>query len=385
VLILDLQWMIFGCLLVIVMAVALLGQGQPGRRSRGALLDQVALAAGLDQAPFGVLVLDGSRACRYANPHARRLLGLAPPARCLPDAPWVELLDADRRAVRHNGGGLGRSRTVPFSSWPADAVCPATPSHRVVRWWVTPLAAGELVLVMDVTSHYQAEEAMRSLVNDLSHELRTPLATVLTHLEVLNLAHISDDIRQQSMGLIRGEMQRMVRLLHQMLELGRLETTVELDQRPVDVLALAEETVAQLGPQAEERNIILSLEVDTPLPAIVGDEDRLRQVFLNLVDNALKYSRPGDAVVISLVCEAQGIRCTIQDSGPGISAEHLAHVTRRFYRAAPQEAAGSGLGLTLVDEILRHHQSVLEIESRVDGELSGTCVRFLLPTTPEPR
>lgn len=97
----------------------------------------------------------------------------------------------------------------------------------------------------------------------------------------------------------------------------------------------------------------------------------------------IKYSRPGDRVIVSLGQADEGITCSVCDTGPGIPAEHLPHVTRRFYRAAPQEIEGSGLGLALVEEILRRHQSRMEIESCTEGEETGTQVRFVLPVLPK--
>jgi len=89
--------------------------------------------------------------------------------------------------------------------------------------------------------------------------------------------------------------------------------------------------------------------------------------------------QPGDRVVVSLQRGEQGIECAVCDSGPGIPAEHLPHVTRRFYRVSPREGEGSGLGLAVVEEILRRHQSRLEIESRAEGPETGTCAHFVLP------
>ncbi|MEA3338717.1 MAG: ATP-binding protein, partial [Chloroflexota bacterium] len=172
-------------------------------------------------------------------------------------------------------------------------------------------------------------------------------------------------------------------LINQMLELGRLETSAEVERRPVDILALVEQAIARSAPQAEGREIGLSLQAETPLPLVVGQEDRLLQVFLNLLDNGIKYSRPGDQVIVALGRVAEGVECVVRDTGPGIPAEHLPHVTRRFYRAVPRKIEGSGLGLALVEEILRRHQSCLEIESRAVGEETGTRARFVLPVLPE--
>jgi len=366
----QLKWLLFAFLLLLTIAVAVavwldrrLRQKEPDRRA--------ALWSVLEGAPFGVLVLEGPHTCRYANPYARRLLGLASPPCPLPGTAWAQLLNEDRAAARLEMDIEGRYRSVSL------------PSEQVVRWWVAPWGDLDLAFLLDVTAQQRAEQAARLLLSDLSHELRTPLATILTHLEVLLLPDISKEIGRQSLRLLKAEAQRMARLVNDMLELGRLETTVELERRPVDLLTVVEEAMAQIAPQAEEREIAISLEADAPLPLILGNADRLKQVFLNLLDNAVRYSRPGDRVVVSLRRVREGIACTVSDTGPGIPAEHLPYVTRRFYRAVPEGEGGSGLGLALVKEILRLHQSKLSIESQTEGEETGTCVRFVLPALRE--
>ncbi len=371
----DLQWLLFGFLLLLVAAVAVavwLARRQRRKGDWEALPGVEEVRPVLERAPFGVLVLEGRRTCRYANPYACRLLGLASPPCQLPETAWVHLLNEDRVAARLEAGIEGRYRSSVSLS-----------SDQVVRWWVTPWGGLDLVFLLDVTAQQRAEQAARFLLSDLSHELRTPLATILTHLQVLLLPDISEDIGRQSLRLLKEEAQRMARLVNDMLELGRLETSAEIERRPVSLLAVVEQAIAQIAPQAEEREIAVSLEADTPLPLIVGNADRLKQVFLNLLNNAVTYSRPGDRVMVSLQREREGIACAVSDTGPGIPAEHLPHVTRRFYRAVPQGEGGSGLGLALVKEILRRHQSHLEIESQTEGEETGTCVRFALPVLPE--
>ena len=378
--VLDLRWLLFGLLTTVIAAgllAAWLERRRPGRRGT-ADPDGEQVWAALEQAPAGLLLLDGPGAYRYANLQARQLLGLAGRAGPLPAEPWVPRLAEDRQAARQDTVGGSRYRSVMLAP------------DRTVRWWITPwddLAAGaghsrDMVVLLDATAQQRSEQAASRLLSDLSHELRTPLATILTHLEVLLLPDLSTELGRQSLHLLKAEGRRMARLVNDMLELGRLETSAEIERRPVDLLGVVEQVAAQMAPQAQERGMKLALEAATPLPLVVGDEYRLKQVFLNLVDNGLKHCRPGDRVVVSLRQEPGGLACAVCDDGPGIPAQHLPHVTRRFYRGTPQGEGGSGLGLSLVAEILRRHGSRLEIDSRAEGDETGTDVRFLLPVLP---
>jgi two-component system phosphate regulon sensor histidine kinase PhoR len=307
------------------------------------------------------------RALVYANPYARRLLRLDTHEQRLPDAEWATLLTEDQESAHQEDVATGRYRTVTFAS------------GKSARWWVIPHHPADVVFILDVTTQQRTEQAGRTLVNDLSHELRTPIATMLTHLEILGLDDVDPAARRQSLALAKEETRRMARLVDDMLELGRLEMTSEMECRPLDLLKLVEDVILHVTPRAAEANMTLSVEADTPLSSVIGHADRLRQVFLNLLDNALKYARTGDAITISLQQTDTGVRCAVCDNGPGIPARHLPHLTQRFYRATPSSIEGSGLGLALVAEILRRHESKLTIESHTEGE-TGTCVRFVLPT-----
>ncbi len=379
-LVLELRWVIFVLLVILCAAVLLALAFSTWRNRRGhtdALPGGAEMQAILDRAPLGLLVLKELRDCRYANPYARRLLSLPASACHLPDEEWVKLLDEDRVAARQEMATTGRYRSVPLGT------------EASARWWVTASGDYDLVFLLDASATQQSEQSTRFMLSDLSHELRTPLATLLTHLEVLRLPHIPEQTRQQSILLMQQETKRMTRLVHNLLELSRLETSTEIERRPVDVQSLVENVIAQIAPQADEKHIPVALQADTPLPCAIGDADRLRQVFLNLIDNAVKYSRPGDSVTITLRAPHRRraaqpsalheITCEIRDTGPGIPPEHLPNVTRRFYRGAYEQVGGSGLGLSLVDEILRRHESRLVIESNSEGDATGTRIRFVLP------
>ena len=329
----------------------------------------------LDLLPLGVLVLR-ARAIVYANPTARAWLHLSDvtPAD-LPAADWADLLADDVKQTRRlsttgepaaAAGDQPRSRTVTFAS------------ARTLRWWVDAAWRLRRCRLTDVTGEQRAQRASRTLVSDLGHELRTPIATVLTHLEILGFGDVGEDVHAQSLHLAKREAQRMSRLVSDILELGRLETVETLPLRALDLATLAEESVFQTMPGARERDISLHTVSVSGLPLVLGNADRLRQVLLNLLDNGVKYSAPGAEVTVSLSRAAEGVACEVCDTGPGIASEHLPYVMQRFYRAAPESTEGSGLGLSLVQEVLRHHGSELVLSSP-GAEGRGTCARFVLP------
>jgi len=370
-LVLELRALFLGLLLATVGAALLalwLDRRRVGRRAIETFADP-ALHAVLEHAPFGWMVLESAERYVYANECARRLLGLAAPSGPISGVEWGFFLDDDRADVRRGRAPEGRYRVLRL------------PSGRAIRWWLMSGQRWDYLFLLDVTPQYEAEEARTQLFAGLSHELRTPVGAILTHLEILRLPDIPEGTKQQSLHLLQAEARRLARMVHLMLELGRLETSPEIDRRPVDLLDLAERAISSLAPQAEERSIRFSLEADSPLPTVWGDPDRLMQVFLNLLDNVLKHCRPGDRATVILRRADGGVLCAVRDTGPGIPTEHLPHITRRFYRAAKQEVEGSGLGLALVEEILRRHGGRLEISSQTEGE-TGTCVQFVLPTVP---
>lgn len=368
----DLKTLIFVILAMPVGLILLthwLSHRSRNRQMVAALPNSRAMQPILEQAPFGYLILNAPRTCRYANAYARHLLGLQPGHGLLPDTPWLESLWEDCHAAHQKQAS--RYRYVPLSD------------NHFAQWWV--FAADDLIVVflLDVTAQQQAKQSAQLLFSGFSHEFRTPIATILTHLEVLSVPGLSKDVEQQSLHLLKQETQRLSRLVNQMLVLGRLESGDDLERRPINLLAIVEDTVAQTAPAADERRLTLSIEAEPPLPAIAGDEQRLKQVMLNLLENAIKYTSPQGQITISLHHTADGLTCTVADNGPGIPAEHLPYVTRHFYRAASGPIEGSGLGLAITNEILQRHHSRLIIESTTEANKSGTRVLFTLPVLRE--
>lgn len=368
----DLKWVLLALLLLMgALVLTTIGGMRWWLRRQRSMTALHTLQTVLVNAPVAVAALDQQCQIYYANPVAQRLLTLAPTQRALPTTSWAEQLRQDWQALQPNSAESGRYRTLQIDA----------PGERplTMRWWLTRWHELTLLFLTDITAQQRSEQAAQVLLSDLAHELRTPLATLLTHLEVLRLPTLADATRSQSLDFMKAEVLRLVRLSNNLVELGRLQASSLLAPQAVDLPALVESLLMQVRPNAAERQMQVNLTLQGASTPILGDPDRLRQLFLNLVENAIKYGGPGNQITVRLVAEAQGMACAVCDTGPGIPAEQIPYLTRRFYRAAPAGVSGSGLGLALAAEILRQHQSRLVIESQTEGVARGTCVRFTLP------
>jgi heavy metal sensor kinase len=214
---------------------------------------------------------------------------------------------------------------------------------------------------------------------DVSHELRTPLTILRGELEhVIQLRDLRPEV-SDSVGSALEEIERLAKIVESLLAISRLDSgAAGIEWNPFDLNALAQATTEQMHLIASEKRICLSCPSSGPVPA-VGDQTRIKQVLVNLLDNAIKYTAADGHVVVST--EAQGDRAllTVSDDGLGIPAESLSHVFERFYRAEKARTRGSagfGLGLSLVQAVCRAHGGDVSIEST---EGRGTTVTVTLP------
>jgi len=234
---------------------------------------------------------------------------------------------------------------------------------------------GVLVSFEDVTALESADQMRRDFVANVSHELRTPLTALLGFVETLRGAARDDAAaRDRFLGIMEREAERMNRLVGDLLSLSRVESDERL--RPteeVDACAVLRSTVQTLRAAAEEKNVTVTLKIpDTGVP-VPGDADQLQQVFLNLIENAIKYGGAGKPVEICVeqhdadpILRGPSVRITVRDHGDGISAKHIPRLTQRFYRIdnhRSRELGGTGLGLAIVKHIVSRHRGRLRIES----------------------
>jgi len=247
------------------------------------------------------------------------------------------------------------------------------------------------VLVLYDITQLRAYEGLRSdFIANLTHEIRTPLSALCGYTETL-LAGVDDpDTQQRFLRIIERQSHRLARLVDDLISLSDLERGLTpLRPQELDVRRLFDEAVELMGEQAERQGVTLEIQCPDALPALIGDHDRLYQVLINLLDNAIKYTPRGGRVTISArkreALEGNGkpvMEIAVSDTGEGIPAQHIPRLTERFYRvdrARSRELGGTGLGLAIVKHIVQLHQGDLQIESRVR---EGTTVRVKLPLPP---
>lgn len=237
---------------------------------------------------------------------------------------------------------------------------------------------GELCdAINDMAGELGAAEQMKNdFISSVSHELRTPLTAIKGWAETLQEG-ADPDTADKGMKVIIRESERLSGLVEELLDFSRLQNgRMRLMVSKLDILSELDQAVYMFTDRARTEQKQLNYEETPVLPPVYGDVDRLRQVFVNIIDNALKYTSPGGTIVVSSREDSGWVRVVISDNGCGIPAEHLPNVKKKFYKAN-QLVRGSGIGLAVADEIVRLHGGTLEIESQ---ENVGTSVTISLPT-----
>jgi len=227
----------------------------------------------------------------------------------------------------------------------------------------------------------EAFEHIRRFSADVSHELRTPLTIIRGEIETVVNQHRSSPQVLDILGSALEEAERLTRIADQLLVLSRLDVGEEnIRAETVDLGLLAKSTGDQMRLLSEEKQLSLEFDI-TPGVFVQGNTSRLRQIVVNLLDNAIKFSRPGGGIRLSVHARDRMAVLEVSDEGVGIPVESLRHVFERFYRAdkaRSRETDGSGLGLSIVEAIAKAHGGTLRVTSE---ENIGTRVTLEIPRT----
>ncbi|HLQ36026.1 MAG TPA: ATP-binding protein, partial [Chloroflexota bacterium] len=222
-----------------------------------------------------------------------------------------------------------------------------------------------------------AWQAQRLFAADASHELRTPLTSIAGYIDVLNKGAKDDPgTLDHILGAMRDEVDRMTRLVRDLVSLARLDANDQLRLERLDLTSLVEEVCQQTRAMAPDREINLHAAEGAWVEA---DADRMRQVLLNLADNAIKYTPPQAQVEFAVQRYDSTVQVSVADTGPGISPKDREHLFDRFYRAEQsrtREKGGAGLGLAIAKKIVEAHRGSISVDSPPQG---GTVFSVRLP------
>jgi two-component system phosphate regulon sensor histidine kinase PhoR len=339
--------------------------------------EQAKATAILDGMVEGVIAVDGRNLILLMNERARVIFALGPAP--VAGRPFLEVIrNADLHEV------LRQSRTEDGVS--RHELRLSTPVERwlqvnAVRLVLVGEEVGVVMVLHDVTELRRLEHVRTEFVANVSHELRTPLTAIQGYLETLLGGALEEpEHARKFLEIAFRHTERLGRLLNDLTDLSNIELgKVSLRLNPVSLGDVVDSVLAIIKPKAEAGEVTLTSNVPRDLPQVRADHDRLAQILINLVDNAVKYTPPGrDVVVRAHGHEAGMIAVTVADTGVGIPRADLARVTERFYRvdkARSRELGGTGLGLAIVKHLVLAHGGELAIESEFGR---GTEVTFTL-------
>ncbi|HEX2996428.1 MAG TPA: ATP-binding protein [Anaerolineales bacterium] len=327
------------------------------------------LATVLDQITDGVLIADEDGLIQFANPAAGRLFQFANPIR-RSIAEVVrnhQLVEAWRRCQQ--------TRQMQSESVELPA------RHQYLQLVVIPdkHSSGRLLLAQDLTRLRRLETVRRDFVSNLSHELRTPLASLKALAETLQEGALDDPpAARRFVDQIQIEVDALTQMVNELLELSKIESgRFALDRSPASAVDLLQSAARRMQVQAERANIRLHVECEGGLPKVQVDSQRLEQVLVNLIHNAVKFTpRGGDVVLFAAPADGE-VQFGVRDTGIGIPADEVSRIFERFYRVdKSRTGSGTGLGLSIAKHIVEAHGGKIWADS-VEGQ--GSTFYFTIP------
>jgi two-component system phosphate regulon sensor histidine kinase PhoR len=262
----------------------------------------------------------------------------------------------------------GQRRVVRVARHP---ICIVGGLHHECHVWI----------IRDVTQQKLAEEMRDSFVDTATHELRTPLANIKAYAETLALADVIDvEQQKQFLNTINSEATRLARFVDDLLSVSSMEVgSLTLNKQVTELHRMLNEVLAKVRPQVEEKRLAFEVAIPEKLPEPKLDKDKIATVLVNLLGNAVKYTPAGGRVAFRVHATDQNLAIDVEDTGVGIAEDELPRVFDKFFRSSDprvQEQKGTGLGLALVQEVVRLHGGRVSVESEID---KGSTFQIVLP------
>ncbi|MGQ9475024.1 MAG: GAF domain-containing protein [Actinomycetota bacterium] len=326
----------------------------------------------------GVIAVNNDARVILVNSAAERILHLPP-------FPYVEGRHV-KEVIRLPALANLFLRSLNSGREVAEEIRLETPDKKVLEVETSIIEAGSgerlgiIAIIRDVTTLRELEQAKNDFVSTVSHELRTPLTSIKAYTATLRRRDVNfdEETRQQFLKVIEEETDRLTRLISDLLDMSRIESgRLELKKREFDMVKLAEIVVEKLRSQSVKHTLVLSAQC--PSAIVYADPDKIEQVLVNLLDNAIKYSPQGGEVRLEIHTQRHLVRCSVTDFGVGIPAEHLPHVFEKFHRVdnrSTREVYGTGLGLYVSKNIVEAHGGNIWVRSEPG---LGSTFYFTLP------
>jgi signal transduction histidine kinase len=238
---------------------------------------------------------------------------------------------------------------------------------------------GCIIVMHDITPFKEMDKLKSELIATVSHDLKQPLGVMNGYVELLMMQQAVSPQGMNHIQMIRRAVQNMRQLIDDLLDLTKIEAGIKLDLQPVPINMVVVDCIESLRSTAQNKQMTIISDVTDNLPTVMGDKSRLRQVLMNLIGNAVKYTPPEGWVKVSAEPRGNTLRLSIQDNGLGISPEDQIHIFDRFYRVRRPETdsiEGTGLGLAIVKSLVEAHNGQIGLESRL-GE--GSTFYLTLP------
>ena len=273
----------------------------------------------------------------------------------------------------------GRSIEIDYAAGP-----------RFLKIYFAPIRLGAegkglMAVLHDVTEQRKLDDSRREFVANVSHELRTPLTNVRGYAETLMSADdIDRDIQMRFLGVISSEADRMTRIVKDLLTLTRLDyNRMEMHMQRMDLRELGQKAAAAMEGQAKSKGLTLTCELPEEMPAVIGDPERIQQVIIHIITNAIKYNKPQGSIAITGGVEEDQVFLRVEDTGIGVPKADLERLFERFYRvdkARSRESGGTGLGLAIAKQIVETHGGRIGFDSEYG---KGSIVTLYLPKAKE--
>jgi PAS domain S-box-containing protein len=344
------------------------------------------LEAVLEASPEAVVATDPEERVTMVNPAAARMLGI----HASDQGRTLEELGAPREVLRcfreatANGIAVREVELGEKAYWAYAAQMNRKEIGTAKSGGGD--AAGIILAVRDITEHRSLEKAKTDFVSDVSHELRTPLTTIQSAVNLLERARERlDPLELRALELADQELRRIRGMVEELLTLAQLDSwQYQLEVGPADLSRIVRTAIEAVESKAERFGISIYFD-DAAEHRCVCDVQKLYQVFINLLDNAIKYSDPGDRVDITIEEDISFLTVHVRDTGAGIPEEELGQLFERFYRVNKDRSratGGSGLGLAICKQIVEMHGGSISVESEIGA---GSTFEVRLPRTPPSR